>query len=100
MIHKIYTVRKNFIIGCEIIHFLNNNRYKCSRRCRKDCISNSNHYGYESITDVSIDYLLGLEKNMNLDVTGLDTEQIWIFTDLAEHSRKEKKQDRKSIYRV
>ncbi len=28
---------------------------------------------------------------MNLDVTGLDTEQIWIFTDLAEHSRKEKK---------
>ena len=51
MIHKIYTVRKNFIIGCEIIHFSNNNRYKCSRRCRKDCISNSNHYGYESITD-------------------------------------------------
>lgn len=91
MIHKIYTVRKNFIIGCEIIHFLNNNRYKCSRRCRKDCTSNSNHYGYESITDVSIDYLLGLEKNMNLDVTGLDTEQIWIFTDLAEHFRKEKK---------
>lgn len=35
--------------------------------------------------------LLGLEKNMNLDVTGLDTEQIWIFTDLAEHFRKEKK---------
>ncbi len=67
------------------------NRYKCSRRCRKDCISNSNHYGYESITDVSIDYLLGLEKNMNLDVTGLDTEQIRIFTDLAEHFRKEKK---------
>ena len=51
MIHKIYTVRKNFIISCEIIRFLNNNRYKCSRRCRKDCISNSNHYGYESITD-------------------------------------------------
>ena len=36
-----------------IIHFLNNNRYKCSRRCRKDCISDSNHYGYESITDAS-----------------------------------------------
>ena len=43
MIHKIYTVRKNFIIGCEIIHFLNNNRYKCRRRCRKDCISE--YYG-------------------------------------------------------
>jgi hypothetical protein len=51
MIHKIYTVRKNFIIGCEIIHFYINNRYKCSRICRKDCISNSNHYGYESIID-------------------------------------------------
>lgn len=44
-----------------------------------------------NIFHVSIDYLLGLEKNMNLDVTGLDTEQIRILTDLAEHFRKEKK---------
>ena len=50
MIHKIYLARKNFI-GCEIIHFLNNNMYKNSRRCCEDCISNSNYYGYESITD-------------------------------------------------
>ncbi len=44
-----------------------------------------------NIFHVSIDYLLGLEKNMNLDVTGLDTEQIRILTDLTEHFRKEKK---------
>ena len=43
------------------------------------------------IFHVSVDYLLGLDKNTNLDITGLDTEQIRILTDLAEHFRKEKK---------
>ena len=44
-----------------------------------------------NIFHVSVDYLLGLEKHINLDVTGLDTEQIRILTDLAEHFRNEKK---------
>lgn len=44
-----------------------------------------------NIFHVSVDYLLGLEKHMSLDITGLDTEQIRILTDLAEHFRKEKK---------
>lgn len=39
---------------------------------------------------VSVDYLLGLEEHLTLDVTGLDTEQIRILTDLAEHFRKER----------
>jgi transcriptional regulator with XRE-family HTH domain len=43
------------------------------------------------IFHVSIDYLLGLDKNVSLDITGLDTEQVRILTDLAEHFRKEKK---------
>ena len=43
------------------------------------------------IFHVSVDYLLGLDKNTSLDVTGLDTEQVRILTDLAEHFRKEKK---------
>ena len=42
------------------------------------------------IFHVSIDYLLGLDKNVSLDITGLDTEQVRILTDLAEHFRKEK----------
>ena len=42
------------------------------------------------IFPVSIDYLLGLDKNVSLDITGLDTEQVRILTDLAEHFRKEK----------
>ena len=42
------------------------------------------------IFHVSIDYLLGLDKNLSLDITGLDTEQVRILTDLAEHFRKEK----------
>ena len=42
------------------------------------------------IFHVSIDYLLGLDKNVGLDITGLDTEQVRILTDLAEHFRKEK----------
>lgn len=42
------------------------------------------------IFHVSIDYLLGLNKNVSLDITGLDTEQVRILTDLAEHFRKEK----------
>lgn len=37
---------------------------------------------------ISIDYLLGLEKNVSIDVTGLDIEQIRILTDLAEYFRK------------
>lgn len=41
------------------------------------------------IFNVSIDYLLGLEKHLTIDVTGLTTEQIRILTDLAEHFRKE-----------
>ena len=43
------------------------------------------------IFHVSIDYLLGFDKNVSLDITGLDTEQVRILTDLAEHFRKEKK---------
>lgn len=43
------------------------------------------------IFHVSVDYLLGLDKNTSLDITGLDTEQVRILTDLAEHFRKEKK---------
>ena len=42
------------------------------------------------IFHVSIDYLLGLDKNVSLDITGLDTEQVRILTDLSEHFRKEK----------
>lgn len=42
------------------------------------------------IFHVSIDYLLGLDKNVSLDITGLDTEQVRILTDFAEHFRKEK----------
>ena len=42
------------------------------------------------IFHVSIDYLLGLDKNVSLDITGLDTEQVRMLTDLAEHFRKEK----------
>ena len=42
------------------------------------------------IFHVSIDYLLGLDKNVSLDITELDTEQVRILTDLAEHFRKEK----------
>lgn len=42
------------------------------------------------IFHVSIDYLLGLDKNVSLDITRLDTEQVRILTDLAEHFRKEK----------
>ena len=42
------------------------------------------------IFHVSIDYLLGLDKNVSLDITGLDKEQVRILTDLAEHFRKEK----------
>ena len=42
------------------------------------------------IFHVSLDYLLGLDKNVSLDITGLDTEQVRILTDLAEHFRKEK----------
>ena len=42
------------------------------------------------IFHVSIYYLLGLDKNVSLDITGLDTEQVRILTDLAEHFRKEK----------
>lgn len=42
------------------------------------------------IFHVSIDYLLGLDKNVSLDITGLDTEQVRILTDLAEHFRKKK----------
>lgn len=42
------------------------------------------------IFHVSIDYLLGLDKNVSLDITGLDSEQVRILTDLAEHFRKEK----------
>ena len=42
------------------------------------------------IFHVSIDYLLGLDKNVSLDITGLDTEQVRILTALAEHFRKEK----------
>ena len=42
------------------------------------------------IFHVSIDYLLGLDKIVSLDITGLDTEQVRILTDLAEHFRKEK----------
>ena len=41
---------------------------------------------------VSTDYLLGLEKHLTVDVTGLTTEQIRILTDLAEHFRKEVQQ--------
>ena len=40
------------------------------------------------IFHVSIDYLLGLDKNVSLDITGLDTEQVRILTDLVEHFRK------------
>ena len=43
------------------------------------------------IFHVSIDYLLGLDKNVSLDITGLDTEQVRILTDLAEHFRNENK---------
>ena len=43
------------------------------------------------IFHVSVDYLLGLDKNVSLDITGLDMEQVRILTDLAEHFRKEKK---------
>ena len=43
------------------------------------------------IFHVSVDYLLGLDKNTSLDITGLDMEQVRILTDLAEHFRKEKK---------
>lgn len=39
---------------------------------------------------VSTDYLLGLDEHLTLDVTGLDTEQIRILTDLAEHFRQER----------
>lgn len=47
-----------------------------------------------SIFHVSVDYLLGLEKNISIDITGLDTEQVRILTDLAEHFRKEKKENK------
>ncbi len=40
---------------------------------------------------VSIDYLLGLDSNISLDLSGLDTEQIRILNDLAEHFRNENK---------
>lgn len=43
------------------------------------------------IFHVSIDYLLGLDKNVSLDITGLDTEQVRILTDLTEHFRNENK---------
>lgn len=39
---------------------------------------------------VSTDYLLGVSQNASLDVSGLDTEQMRILYDLAEHFRKEK----------
>ena len=42
------------------------------------------------IFHVSIDYLLGLDKNVSVDIRALDTEQERILTDLAEHFRKEK----------
>ena len=43
---------------------------------------------------VSVDYLLGLDENLTIDVTGLDIEQIRILTDLAEHFRKENQHKR------
>lgn len=43
---------------------------------------------------VSTDYLLGLQQNTSLDVTGLDTEQIRILYELAEHFRREQKDRR------
>lgn len=45
---------------------------------------------------VSVDYLLGLEKKVSIDITGLDIEQVRILTDLAEHFRKEKELNRSS----
>lgn len=39
---------------------------------------------------VSTDYLLGLNQNTSLDLSGLDTEQVRILQELAEHFRKEK----------
>ena len=42
---------------------------------------------------VSTDYLLGLNQNASLDVTGLDTEQTKILYELAEHFRKEQKEE-------
>lgn len=41
---------------------------------------------------VSTDYLLGLNQNSSLDVSGLDTEQIRILYGLAEHFRKEQRE--------
>lgn len=40
---------------------------------------------------VSTDYLLGLNRNSTLDVSGLDKEQVRLLYELAEHFRKEKK---------
>lgn len=40
---------------------------------------------------VSTDYLLGLQQNATLDVSGLDEEQVRLLYELAEHFRKEKK---------
>lgn len=42
---------------------------------------------------VSTDYLLGLKQNASLDVTGLDMEQTRILYELAEHFRKEQKEE-------
>lgn len=38
---------------------------------------------------VSTDYLLGLNQNETLDISGLDTEQMKILYELTEHFRKE-----------
>ena len=43
------------------------------------------------IFHVSTDYLLGLQQNSTLDVSGLDEEQVRLLYELAEHFRKEKK---------
>ena len=44
------------------------------------------------IFHVTTDYLLGLNQNASLDISGLDTEQVRILNDLVQHFRNERKE--------
>lgn len=45
-----------------------------------------------NIFHVTTDYLLGLNQNASLDISGLDTEQVRILNDLVQHFRNERKE--------